>query len=612
MADILSIATAATNTFKRAIEVTSHNVANIGTDGYNRQRAEIVSNSPNIIGPNFLGGGSRVSTIDRIYADYIQNQLTDANSVKSRYEEQLGLAQQVEGIVASNDEGIQEFLQRLFDSFQNLSDNPTSSSSRQLVIEESKNLESLVSNMVNVLDETQDQTNNQIEDLVSEINSRLDTIHSINEAVSTALNTGTQPPNDLLDQRDQAIYELGEYMDIKTFPQEDGKINIYTGNGRLPLIADNTLTYLEASRSEFTDDGRTEVFMSIGGQRQQVSDHITQGQLGAVLDFRTNMLDKSMNELGLTLNGLVASANWQHYQGYDANGLAGGDIYQPLNMNALKSSLNNGTEDGTNITVSFTPNIGLLPGFNGQPPYTAATQPTTYGDKEAFLDVANTAIGDFEAREYEVRVNGTGDFDIYDHKEGGSPIATIPFGGSAEVDGFLFDFTAVGAGTVATGDKFLIKPHQQMMEDFSTVVSSGEDLATRGQSPVDSNADGSLLDEAPAAAAIGDNVNFANMANLQSKKLLYSDASNNPSETLLGGYSIMATNVGMYVRGTDIQLTAQTNVFEQISQRRESLSGVSLDEEAANLLRYQEAYSASAQMIQTSQTLFQTILGALN
>jgi flagellar hook-associated protein 1 FlgK len=610
MSSLLNIGTAATATFQTAIATTSHNIANVGTDGYNRQRTEIVSNILNR--SSGTGSGSRVDSVERVYASYIQDQLSSTNSLLNRYEEQLSLSQNVEGIVAGNDEGIQEFMQRFFDSLQNLSDNPTSVTNRTLVLDEANNMETLINNLSSVLTESQAQTNTQIEDLTQEINERLDLVQTINKEVASAFSSGSQLPNDLLDQRDQAIFELNSYMDVKTFPQENGEIAIYTGDTRLPLVNGNSVNHLIADRTEFSDESRTEVYMIIGGEKRQISDSIGQGQLGAVLDFRENMLDPALNELGVTLNGLVASMNWQHYQGYDANGDAGQDFYTPLSANASASNKNTGPEDGTNITVSFQPEIDLLAGYNGQPPYTPVTQPNTYGDKEAFLDVATTAIGEFQAREYEVRVNAAGDFEVYDHKEGGAPLATIPFGTNAEIDGLDFDFTGVGAGTVATGDKFLIKPHQQILEDFSTEINDENAIAARGQTPVDSDSDGSLLDEAPSAAASGDNVNMANMASLQTKKILYSDASGQAAESLLGGYSKMATNIGMYVRGTEIQLTAQTNVFDQISERRESMSGVSLDEEAANLLRYRQAYEASAQIIQTSQTLFQTILGAMN
>ncbi|MDX1795490.1 MAG: flagellar hook-associated protein FlgK [Hydrogenovibrio sp.] len=612
MADLLTIGSNATNTFQRAIQVTSNNVANVSTDGYTRQRADITSNYAGYLGGLMTGGGSSVSSVQRVYADYIQNQLVTANSLKSRYDEQLSLSKQVEGVVSSNDGGVQTYLQNLFDAFQGAANNPTSTASRQQVIDQSTNLQTMLGNMSTVLTDTQNQTNKQISSLTDEINNRLDSIYQLNKEVAKTQTNGGQPPNELLDQRDQAIMELSKFVDIKTFPQDDGQVSIYTGNGKFPMLTGNTVTHLQAARSEFTNENRTEIYMDVGGERKMVSDQFQHGQLGAVLDFRTNMLDKSMDQLGVTLNGLVAGTNWQHYQGYDINGDAGQNVFKPLNMNALASSNNTGPEDGSNIAVNFTPAITAMAGYNGQPPYTPATQPATYGDKEAILNKANSTIGDFQAREYEVRVNAAGNYDVYDRNSASStPLATVPFGTAAEIDGLNFDFTSVAAGTVSTGDKFLLKPHQQILSDFQSVLTDPDKLATRGQSPNDTNANNNLLDELPSPAAIGDNVNMANMANLADKKLLYSDASGNPSMTILDGYSKMSSSVGGYVQGTQTQLTAQENVFKQISDRRESMSGVSLDEEAANLVKYQQAYQASAQIIQTSQSLFQTLIGSM-
>ncbi|QBZ83494.1 Flagellar hook-associated protein 1 [Hydrogenovibrio crunogenus] len=628
MADMLNIGTAATNTFRRAIEVTSHNVANVGTEGYSRQRADIISSAPSNTGYGFLGAGSRVSSIDRVYADYIQTQLVDAYSLKSRYDEQLSLSKQVEGVVASNDKGLQTFMQNLFDSFQNLSNNPTSSTSRDQVLSEANNMEAMLLNMSTVLGDTQEQVNGQIKNMTDEINKNLTTIQAINNQVANSLSNGGQPPNDLLDQREKAIKELGQYMDIKTFRQEDGRIDIHTGNGRYPLISDNTLTTLNADLTDYKNENRIEVYMQIGGQKVEVSDNIKGGQLGGVLDFRNNLLDRSMNEMGVALNGLVASTNWQHYQGYDQNGNPGQDFFTPLSTNAIQSAKNTGPEDGTNIQVSFNPVYDPTAPVQGtNPPYDSAAvppaadaQPPFYGDKQTYLGQAMSAIGEFEPREYKLQFStASNGFEIKDNKTGdpvldsaGNPVLITlgaPDNGFEDVEGLRFDVTNVAAAP-ADGDTFIVKPHQAMLEDFSTSINSGEEIATRGQSPVDTGVAG-LADETPTPASVGDNVNIANMASLQSKKVLYSDASGNASETLLGGFSKMATNVGMYVRGTEIQLTSQENVFDQVNARRESYSGVNLDEEAANLLRFQQAYQASAQIIQTSQSLFQSLLGAV-
>lgn len=627
MADMLTIGANATNTFKRALDVTSHNVANIGTEGYNRQRVGILSDVPGSGGISYKGGGSKVGSVDRMYADYIQTQLVSANSQKSRYYEQLNVAKQLEGVVSGNDAGVQDFMQRLFDSFHNLSNNPTSSTARQQVISESTNMESMLSNMNGVLGETQVQTNGQIENIVQQVNQRLTSIQAINKQVASSINNGGQPPNDLLDQRDEAIKQFSGLMDVKTFKQPDGSIDIYTGDGRYPLLNDNVRTNLNASFTEFKNEQRVEVYIDLSGKQKKISDSVQGGQLGGVLDFRKNMLDKSMNELGVALNGLVASVNWQHYQGYDINGNPGQEFYQPLSMIANEKVTNTGLEDGSNIKVSFNPLYNpSAPAQGTNPPFDPAAvapaanaQPATYGDKQANFQTAMSEIGNFKAREYQLTyISASNSYEVRDYQTGailndasGNPQLIslgVPDNGVKNIEGLQFDFSS--ALVPADGDQFIVKPHQEILKNFNTVIADPEKLATRGQSAQDTGATG-LADEVPTASAYGDNVNIANIASLQSKKILYSDQNGNASETILGGYSKMATNVGMYVSGTQIQLTAQENVFNQVNARREAYSGVNLDEEAANLLRFQQAYQASAQIIQTSQSLFQTLLGAV-
>ncbi|NPA71792.1 MAG: flagellar hook-associated protein FlgK [Gammaproteobacteria bacterium] len=613
MADMLNIASLSLNTFQKALEVTSHNIANASTEGYNRQQVIIESNAPGTSSTNFQGGGASVGGVDRVYSEYMQTQLYSSLAMKERYATQESLATQVEGIIASNDEGVQEFMGRYFDSLQSLANNPTSTTSRQLVLQEANNLESHIGNLSAVLGDIEGQTNNQISDVVTEVNSRLVSIQEMNIEINNILTNTTSQPNDLLDKRDQAILEISGYMDIKTYYHDNGEVDLYAAGGRVPLLSGNTLTQLEAGKSDYPDENRTEIFARVGDQKQIISKNIVGGELGGLLDFRDNMLGQAQNDLGVALNGMAASLNWQSYQGYDANGDAGGNVFTPLNMNAIDNIENTGPVSGLDIQVSFNPNAGA-----SEPPYDGVTalssQPATYGDKLTFLEKANAEIGQFEAREYEFFYNqATDSFDFFDYQtkspvldNAGNPVA-VARGGAANVEGMYFDFTAVVAAP-ADGDSFLVKPHQQILESFTAEMKDIEKIATRGQSPIDSNNDGSIKDEVPAAAAEGDNVNVANMAALQSAKMLFSDSDGRATESILGGYSQMAVGVGMYVRGTDIQLTAQTSVYDVMVAQRESYSGVSLDEEAANLVKFQQAYQASAQIISTVQELFRTIL----
>ncbi|WP_373018313.1 flagellar hook-associated protein FlgK [Thiomicrorhabdus sp.] len=611
MADMLSIGSSAANTYKTALDVTSHNIANVSTDGYSRQRAEIMSSAPGLSSVKFSGAGSYVDTVMRIQADYIQRQLNTSNASVERYDQQLQLSQQVEGIVSSSEDGVQTFIQSFFDSLQEVADNPTSGTSRQMMLNEAGNIESHLNNLTTVFSDTQEQVNGQIKSMADEINDRLQTIQSINDQVERAFDNGSQPPNDLLDQRDQAILELSGYIGIKTFYQESGRIDIHTANGQLPLLSDNTITELKAELGPYSNENRIELYMTLGGEQKVISDKISGGQLGGVLDFRSNMLDVAQNELGLTMNGFVASMNWQHYQGYDLNGDAGTSLFQPLASTAIKNINNDiASDDGTGIAITFNPPQPAA-GFNGEPPYTPATQPATYGDKEEYFNNAINAIGEMEPREYLMIYNGTtGNFDVYDRQNEGvvlGSFANDPLNPSI-IDGL--EFKADG-GTYAAGDRFIVKPHQDMLEQFETLITDSDLIASRGQSQIDSNNDGSLNDEVPAPAAYGDNVNIANMANLQSKKILLADNNGAATETILGGFAKMTSNAGMYVRSSEIQLTAQTNVHQQMLNQRDSLSGVSLDEEAANLMKFQQAYEAAAQIIATSQSIFQTLLGAV-
>lgn len=620
MADMLQIGSQAANTFKRALDVTGHNIANVNTDGYSRQRAELASNVPNVVGQQFLGGGSNVSTIERVQADYIQRQLYGGQSLVERYDAAYSLGKQIEGVVTGNDEGVRDFMQRAFDSVQEMASNPTSLPSRQMFLDELENLNSHVSNLTNVLGDIQTQTNEQIRDLTTEVNDRLEVVQKVNEQVERAYSTGTQAPNDLLDQRDQAILELSQYIDIQTYPQKNGQTDIFLSAGDLPLLASNKKVSLSAELGPYKDENRVELYMNISGNKTVISDRVQGGQLGGVLDVRTEMLDKAQNDLGLTLNGMTAAMNWQHYQGYDLNGDAGDDLFTPLETSAINNVNNSGTESGDSFKVRFNPNYdGVTQG--SEPPYVAtgvAEQPANYGDKQNLFNTANTAIGQFVSREYEIRFDGA-DYQFRDNKTGELLTPTEQPAGSNrfQLDGLEFDLSAP-TGTVQAGDEFLVKPHQAMLENFDVKLTDPDKIASRGQSPVATVANPSvnigdpLSDaSAPEPAAYGDNTNVANLASLQSKSILLNDSNDEATSTLLGGYSIMSSNVGTYLRGTEIQLTAQENVFQQLVERRDSLSGVSLDEEAANLLKYQQAYEASAQIISTSQSLFQTLLGVV-
>lgn len=641
MSDLLTIGAAASNAFRKALEVTSHNVANVNTEGYSRQRAEITSMNPVISGNTMLGGGSQVSKVERVYSDYVQKQLVSAHTSMKGYEESYAYGKQIEGIIASNDQGVQAFMQRYFDALHDLADEPTSRVARELVLEQANSLAGHIGNVTELLKDTNDQMNRQITDLTGEINQKLQSIQKLNEQVMNAEARAVQPPNDLLDKREQAIHELSGLVDLQTFKQPNGVIDIFatSGQARIPILADNNITSLHADRSPYVNENRTELYVHIGGERRVVTDFFHGGgQLGGLLDVRRDVLDKAQNELGTTLNAMVAANNWQQYMGFDANGEPGQDLFKPLEATALKNVNNTGAEDGSNIKVTFQPNDFGNERLNES---SDLTDPN-YGQALQQFNDANEKIGQLVGREYLLRYDGTS-FQVYDNQtkqplevldEDGDPITLGDSADSGWLDGLRFDVSDLGP--TQSGDQFVIKPHKAIMEQFSVSLTKGEELATRGQNPISLDRDQDTtgivnpntgvdydlsdndewqtfleneVDRDPAAD--GDNVNIANMASLQSKKIMYATGGGTPTESLLGGYSKMAVNVGSFVRSAEVNFESQQASYNFIFERRESISGVSLDEEAANLMRFQQAYQAAAQIMQASQTMFQTLLGVV-
>ena len=602
MSDMLIIGSSALTAFRKSLDVTSHNVANVGTEGYSRQRADLYSNAPSVVGTSFLGGGVRVGVVERMYDDFVQKQLVSTTSSVHGYEQALSYGKQVEGIIAGNDQGVQTFMQRYFDSLQTLSDNPTSRVNRQLVLDEANNLTGHINNLSVVLDDTQYQINGQLKDVTNDINRQLQIIQEINKMVSFAETQGRQPPNDLLDKREQALLELSKSVEVRAVKREDGIFDIYSLSGKVPLLTDNKLIRLEASSSPYPSENRIEIYATIGDQRRMISDQLMGGgELGGILDFRKNMLDRAQNELGVTLNAFVASMNWQHHQGYDENGDVGGNLFKPLSVNGFASA--NNAKQGGDVLVTFNPTDSLQV-RDGLPPY--PPENATYGEKKADLAAAYKSISEMSPDGYEMYFDGR-DWTVTNLSSRESIKFNEVDDGFVQFQGLRFEPTN---SLNQAGDRFVVKPHQQILSSFDAVMREGQQIATRGQNPLPGG--NPLTDaSAPGPGGEGDNVNVANMASLQSKKVLFANNSGMPAETILGGYSRMASSIGMYVSGVSIQHEAQKNTLAYIQDRRDMLSGVSLDEEAANLMRFQQAYQAAAQVMQASQTIFQALLGAV-
>lgn len=396
----------------------------------------------------------------------------------------------------------------------------------------------------------------QLDGMSSEINSQLtQSVNQINQAVqsiaqlnnSIALAQGSgQSANDLLDQRDQLIAQVSQNIGITTVPQTDGSMNVFTAGGQA-LVLGGTSQQLKLVSNTY---GNGDQEIAIGNPAVNINSQVSGGTIGGLLDLRSQLIVPTENKLGAIAAGLTQAFNAQHVQGVDQNGQIGGNFFASLNGSAAAANTNTG-----NATVS----VGL------------------------------TDVGQIGNNNYVLRYDGS-NWNLSDASTGAA--VTMTGAGTASNPFVAAGMSFQLGGTASSGDSFLVQPLTR----------------AAGQMQV------AIADPAKIAAAASSALGSTKSGNNSNANLLSSIGTNG----VLSGGSVSVT-------AANIALVSQTgNLSQQISARRDaaqaiqdqtksdldSVSGVNLDEEAADLLRYQQAYQAAAQVISMARDMFQTLLSA--
>jgi flagellar hook-associated protein 1 len=328
--DLLSTSISGLLAFQRALGTTGHNVANANTPGYSRQRVELSTRPPTPSGDGFIGNGVSVNTVERVINSFIGGQLNAATSGNGSLQEYYRLASQVDNLLADPQAGLAPGLQSFFDAVSGVANDPTSVSARQVMLAEAQSLTDRFHYLDQRMEELRVRTNTQIVNSVDEINSFATSIAGLNRQILLYMSGGTgQPPNDMLDQRDELVRKLSERVAVTTTLQDDGALNVFIGTGQT-LVINSTATTLTAVNNPY-DATRKEVALTTGPVTSIVSDLLSGGgTLGGVLTFRSQMLDTAQNTLGRTAIGLADVFNAQHRLGQDLTGALGGDFFSPI------------------------------------------------------------------------------------------------------------------------------------------------------------------------------------------------------------------------------------------------------------------------------------------
>lgn len=323
---ILGTASSALLSFQRALATTGHNIANVNTDGFSRQRVDLSTQTPNSSGAGFIGNGVQIDGVQRSYDDFLERELRSSIGARDSSRTYAEFASVVDNLLADPNSGLSPALQNFFDSIQQVADDPTAIPARELMLSEAESLVASFRHIDGELDGLRERIGIEFRNQVAEINDLADSIASLNEDIALAFGSGTgQPPNDLLDQRDQLVLKLSEKIGVTTLEQSDHTLNVYIGNGQ-PLVVGQKAGSLSVQRNSLDSQQLDIAFSFGGGGSSLITDKISGGSLGGIIEFRKQVLDPSQNRLGQIAVSLAETFNAQHRIGQDLDGNPGSSL----------------------------------------------------------------------------------------------------------------------------------------------------------------------------------------------------------------------------------------------------------------------------------------------
>lgn len=634
-----------------ALATTGHNIANANVAGFSRQTVVQATSAALDTGVGFLGTGTEIAQIKRYSDNFLNMQVRNAQASTSGLESYYSQIKQIDNLLADTTSGLSPAMQGFFKGVQDMAANRASVPSRQAMLSSAETLATRLQDLDSRLGEIRTGVNGEIEASVTAINTYGTQIAKLNEQISNFASSATRPPNDLLDQRDQVVLELNKFVKASVTPGDNSSLTISIGNGQ-PLVVGNDSFQLAAMVSP-TDLTRMEVGYQVGSKVAVLPDGaLSGGKLGGLLEFRTETLDTAQSSLGKIAIGMAFEFNAQHQLGLDQNGNKGQPFFNvaPAFVGAsinnakgtstdpaaeltakvtdpskLKDSDYEVTFNGTNYKVvrqSDNTDVGTVtPGANGVATFevdgvefsfknnarnkdTFLVRPTIDGAANFNVlanDVSQIAAAAPILTSMPLANTGTGKISEGKvSKDFLTAPAALPV--TLEFDETSGNLSGFPAGMVTVVDSkgvsSQVNSANVKFDNGSTYSFGGVSVTLTGKP-----GDNDKFTIAANNSGVGDTRNIAALGELQTKNIF-----NNGTATLTSSYAQMVSQVGNKTREVQVNAQAGNALLAQAEGAQADVSGVNLDEEAANLIKYQQAYQASSKVMQIAGTIFDTLL----
>ncbi|MBB1077190.1 flagellar hook-associated protein FlgK [Rhodoferax sp. 4810] len=644
MSGILNVATRALMANQTVLQTTGNNIANVNTPGYSRQSAVLQTVEGQFTGSGYIGKGVNVATIQRNYSEFLTRQAALAGATAAGDIARAEKLAQLEGLFPGGTSGLGAAVSDMLNAFSDVASAPTDLTARTVALTRVSETASRMRSASTSLDDLQRSVTQELEQKVSAINTLANSIAAVNDKIARAQGTG-QTPNDLLDQRDQLVRELNQFIQTTSIPATDGTMGIFLG-GSQPLVLGTSVAPLSIVADDFNDPLKSKLAITRNGFTSILDESMLGGgEVPGLLKFQNTDLAEGRNLLGRLTLAISTIMNEQHALGLDLDGNNGGNLFTPTDLNTSGNIL--------------------------KPTVQAASTTLT-------LDIAD--VSQFAASDYEINFTGATAGSVTRKSDG----AVTPFDfattNPVTIDGLSITKDAVNA---VAGDRFLLKPFStsasNINAEFSTpralavaspiagkmgTTNSGSlqlaSLQTRVPAPttlpltitftdpntydrsdgltgltytsglmIEGDADPSISEwslKLQGSPKAGDTFTIFDIKDTTNNNGVDYKLNSGNATALMGlrdkaifdgsaltdGYASMIAQIGIRTQSANYAAEVSGSIAANLETDRTGVSGVNLDEEASKLLQYQQAYQASAKVIQIAQNMFDTLIQTMS
>lgn len=628
MTDLLNIGKSALFAFQQALSTTSNNIANVHTDGYSRQRVDLDSVNGDLSNGLNPGAGVHIVDIERVHDQFATSRVNSATSAHAEQSVHYAMASRLDNLVATEGLSVSSAINDFFNSMQDANNDASSLASREVVIASTEQLASRFQSMQAQLEDAYNDVNARTRAAVETVDELAQSIANINNEISgSGGSRQAQAVNGLLDERDKLVGQLATLIDVNTVQQDNGSLNVFIGKG-IGLVVDGSSLSVEAVPDDIYPE-RLQIQVGNEGSERNIGALLQGGEIGGLSSFTTKTLDPAMQQLGRLALVMAEELNNQHAKGIDLTGSEGGALFGTSEPTALSNDKNTGTGevsalisdtsmlepsdymlrfDGANFTVTRNSDgnqtTGALPmtidgldiSIGGTPAagdtfVVSATSRAASSFNSVITDPKTLALAGKLTTSSEITNVGDSRISSATVTDSNSASLTDPIDIVFSSD-TTYDIIDANSGTtLTTGATYT---------PGETISLNGWEATIQGESRngdthrIEANTDG-----------LGNNSNGLSLSDMQLSAVI------DETQSFTDAYGAMVSRIGAHTNTAESQTKALDTLRNNAIDRQQSIQGVSLDEEAIDLTRYQQAYQASAKIIETADAMFQTILGAL-